>query len=200
MNIVILGKGAMLANLIEGTLLSSNNIVGVFRYERLYHSNIDIILGDNFKSSPVVTLIRKNKLKDIKLKTANCQEFKDYLIENQTDIVLVGTWPEKLKKEIINTPKIATINVHPSLLPKYRGPNPYLQTIWRQEKYSGLTFHLMTENLDGGPILAQMEIPILKSDTGKELKIRTTTNAKWLCKELLEKLSEGAIELQIHIM
>ena len=91
-------------------------------------------------------------------------------------------------------PKIASINVHASLLPKYRGPNPYLQTIWHGESFSGITFHLITDKLDAGGILAQERIEILKGDTGKELRNRTVFRARLLCTEVLDKLSNGCIE------
>ena len=64
------------------------------------------------------------------------------------DVMLVGTWGEKIKKEIFDIPAIASVNVHPSLLPKYRGPNPYLQNILHRETKSGVTFHLINENFD----------------------------------------------------
>ena len=194
MKVIILGKGEMLANLIRGTMLANAEIAGVFRYENLVYSGIKLFLHDFFKSSPALTLIKKYKLKDIKLKSANSDEFRNLLIKLNADILLVGTWREKISKEIYNTPTIASINVHPSLLPEYRGPNPYLQTIWHHEKFSGITFHLMNEKFDAGPILAQDKIEILEGDTGKELRNKTVFRARLLCARLLEKLKKGCVE------
>lgn len=193
MKIIILGKGEMLNNLIEGTLDAKCDIVGVFRYERTTTSRFRLGVKDFFKSSPEVTQIKQNNLYEIKCKSANSEEFKREVIRLNADIILVGTWGEKLKKEIIDLPTIATVNVHPSFLPKYRGPNPYLQTILHRETKSGLTFHLMDEKFDQGSIIAQKEIPIYPNDTGKELKARTVFQARLMCAEVLKKLEYGLV-------
>ena len=192
MKVVILGKGDMLANLIEGA--KDYDIVGVFRYERTIFNSWKLFLHDFFKPSHEVTLIKKLKLHEIKCKSANSTEFKKEILRLNADVILVGTWREKIKKEIFQLPTIATINVHPSLLPNYRGPNPYLQTILHGEKYSGLTFHLMSEKFDEGPILAQEKIEILPMDTSKELKERTVYKARLMTQELLYKLNTEIIK------
>lgn len=193
MKVIILGKGEMLANLIEGTLLSGAEIVGVIRYEKLFKTKIRLFWDDLCQSNPTLTLMKKYNINDINLKSANSESFKNLIVNNNVDIVLVGTWAEKIRKEIFNAPKIGTINVHPSLLPKYRGPNPYLQAIWHGETHSGITFHLMTEKYDAGNILAQARIKIYEQDTGKELRTKTTTTAKFLCAELLKDLQSNCV-------
>lgn len=193
MKVVIIGKGEMLSNLIEGTLASGAEIVGVLRYERTVMPPLLLKLRDFFKTSYDVTLIKEKKLHEINCKSANSKQFKNELLKLNADILLVGTWREKLKKEIIDIPTIASVNVHPSLLPKYRGPNPYLQAILHQEKISGITFHLIDENFDNGAILEQKEIPILPNDTSKELKSRTVYQARLICTEILSKLLDGLI-------
>ena len=194
MKVVIIGKDEMLANLIEGAVLSGSKVIGVLRYENLYKNKFQLFLNDNFKTSCVLPLIKKYKIKDLRYKSANSEEFRKFLLHNNVDILLIGTWAEKIDKATFVIPKIATINVHPSLLPKYRGPNPYLQTIWKQENYSGISFHLVTEKYDAGAILAQSKISILENDTGKELRTRTTAYAKIIASELLTKLQTSVIE------
>ena len=194
MKVIILGKGAMLANLIEGVRDAGFEVVGVFRHERTSCTKFQLFFKDFFKSSSVCTLINKYKLHEIKCKSANSDAFKKEVLRLNADIILVGTWREKLNKEIIDLPTIATINVHPSLLPKYRGPNPYIQTILNGEVESGVTFHLMTEKFDEGPILAQQKIKILPSYTSKELKAQTVFQARLLTAEILKKLNVGIIQ------
>lgn len=189
MKIILLGKGEMLSNLIEGTIDAECEIVGVFRYE----STMRRKFSDFFKTSHDLTLIKQYGLHEIKCKSANSESFKKEILRLNADIILVGTWGEKLKKEIIDLPTIATVNVHPSMLPKYRGPNPYLQTILHRETKSGITFHLVNEKFDEGAILAQKSIPILPNDTGKELKERTVFQARLMCAEVLKKLEYGLV-------
>ena len=193
MKIVILGKGEMLSNLIEGTLDAGYEIVGVLRYERTCFPPLLLKLRDFFKTSHDVTLIKQHKIHEIKCKSANSEDFKKEILKLNTDIILVGTWGEKLKKDVINLPVIASVNVHPSYLPKYRGPNPYLQTILHRETKSGITFHLMDENFDNGRIVAQKKIEIFPNDTSKELKERTVFQARLMCAEVLKKLACGMV-------
>ena len=193
MKVVILGKGEMLTNLIEGTLDAKCELVGVFRYERTVLPSWILKFRDFFKNSNDVTIIKQHKLNEITAKSANSEEFRKEILKLNADIILVGTWKEKLEKATIDLPAIACVNVHPSYLPKYRGPNPYLQTILHRETKSGLTFHLMNEEFDKGAILSQKKIDILPNDTGKELKERTLFQARLMCAEILKNLEYGLI-------
>ena len=193
MKVIIIGKGEMLTNLIEGIIDSGAEIVGILRYERTQYPNWLLKLKDFFYASYEKTIINQYKLYDIKCQSANSEVFRKEVLKLNADVLLVGTWGEKLKKEIIDAPAIASVNVHPSLLPKYRGPNPYLQNILHRETKSGVTFHLIDENFDSGAILAQQKIDILPNDTSKELKERTVYQARMLCAEVMKKLEYGLI-------
>lgn len=191
--VVILGNGEMLTNLIAGCNDAGCNIVGVFRYEKVRYRLIDRLIIDLFNASHECTYIKSHHLYEIKASSANSAEFKKEILRLNADFVIVGTWGEKLKKSIIDLPKIATINVHPSLLPKYRGPNPYLQAIKHMEKVSGVTFHLMDEKLDTGAMLYQKQVSIEPTDTGKELREKTAAIAREGICELMLKLNNEII-------
>lgn len=198
MKVVVLGKGLMLANLIEGAITAGVEISGVFRYENLLYSRFKQAWDNLFYPAPELELIKKYRLKLLNFKSANSEEFRNYLIRENIDLVVIGTWREKIEKSTFQIPKIGTINVHPSLLPAYRGPNPYLQTILNREKFSGVTFHLVTEKLDAGEILAQAKIPIQENYTGKELREKTVLVTRFLFRDLLEKLKKGCVDLTIQ--
>ena len=189
MRVVILGKGLMLANIVLGAVDAGAEIVGVFRYEQTSNSRFKLFFDDFFKPTPEVTLINELKLSQIRYKSANCPDFRKMLIALNVDLIIVGTWKERITKETFNIPKIATVNVHPSLLPKYRGPNPYLQTILHGEKYSGVTLHLMNEKLDAGAVMKQQKVEILPSDTSKELRERSVVVARSLVTEFINDLN-----------
>lgn len=193
MKVIILGCGQMLMSLIAGCMDAGCEIVGVFRYEKVRFPLIDRLIKDTLNPSKEYTYIKSHKLYEIKARSANSAEFKKEVMRLNADLVIVGTWGEKIKKSIINLPKIATINAHPALLPRYRGPNPYLQCIKHLEKESGVTFHLMDENFDTGPILHQKIIPILLDDTGKELRERTYPAARAGVFELINELDNEII-------
>lgn len=190
MKVVILGKGLMLANLIMGVQDAGADIVGVFRYEDTKRSKLKGIITDCFNPAPEVTLIKRHKLKQIRIKSANSSEFQNLMIKLNVDLIIVGTWKERICAKTYNIPRIATVNIHPSLLPKYRGPNPYMQTILHGEEFSGVTVHLMDDNYDEGAILKQEKIPILETDTSKELRERTARKAREVITEFIQDLNE----------
>ena len=193
MKVVILGKGTMLINLIKGAQDAGCEIIGVLRYERVVLNWFKLFLHDFFKTNPDVTFIKKFKIPEIKVKSANSKKFRDFLIKNNTDVLLVGTWREKISKKIFDIPKIASINLHPSLLPKYRGANPYYNAIKNMETKSGLTLHLIDEKFDHGAILKQKEIEILPNDTGRELKNKITFEARFEAADILQNIAYGTI-------
>ena len=193
LKVVIIGYGEMLSNVIAGTLDSGSKIVGVFRHDRIKLSKPVLFLKDMISPEQEYNYIKSYKLPEIKSNSVNSEDFRKKLLKLNPDIMIVASWSEKIDKKTFDIPKIATINVHPSLLPKYRGPNPYMQTILHCEEKSGVTFHLMDERFDAGAILDQRTVEISPSDTGKELKAKTVLTARGAICELLEKLSEDVI-------
>lgn len=193
LKVVIVGYGEMFTNLIAATLDANCQIVGVLRKDTIkYHPFVKSI-KDIFNPSVEYSYIESYNLPEIKAKSVNSNEFRKQLLKLNPDIILVGSWGEKFEKTTFNIPKIATINAHPSLLPKYRGPNPYFWTIRNLEHTTGVTFHLMDEGFDSGAILAQEEIKIYPSDTGESLKQRTVLTARGVACELLKALKEDII-------
>ena len=191
LRVVIIGYGEMFTNLIAGTLDANCEIVGVFRKEMIKYNPIIRTIKDIIY--PSHNYIKSYNLPEIDAGGVNTEKFKKALIKLNPDIILVGSWGERIKKEIYDIPKIASINVHPSLLPKYRGPNPYYWVIRNGEQTSGVSFHLIDNDYDTGAILAQEEIKIYLSDTGKTLKERTVLTARGVVCELLKDLSEDII-------
>ena len=193
LKVVIVGYGEMFTNLIAGTLDSGCEIVGVLRKDTIKYNPIWRKIRDVINPSIEYSYIKSYNLPEIEARGVNTKEFKEKLLKLNPDIMLVGSWGEKITKEIFDLPKIATINAHPSLLPKYRGPNPYFWTIRNMEQVSGVTFHLVDKGLDTGAILAQEEVKIFPSDTGKLLKERTVLTARGVVCELLKALREDII-------
>ena len=76
--------------------------------------------------------------------------------------ILSGSFIKKFYKPILN--------IHPSLLPKYKGLNTHNRAIQNKDSYSGATVHIVNEKLDSGKIILQIKIKILKSDSGKSLE------------------------------
>jgi methionyl-tRNA formyltransferase len=193
MKAVILGKGLMLANIILGVYDAGADIVGVLRYEKTSDNPLSLFLKDTFNPEYDLTIIKELGIKQLNFKSANSKAFRDFLIKQNVDLLIIGTWKEKIKKEIFDVPSVCTVNLHPSLLPKYRGPNPYIQTILHGEKYSGITLHLVDKNYDTGAILAQEKIKIEMTDTAKELREKTVMQARELIYNFIKDLASTIV-------
>ena len=193
LKVVIIGYGEMFTNLIAGSLDANCDIVGVFRREMVKYNPFIRKIKDILFPSLDYNYIKSYNLHEIHAGSVNSKEFKKALLRLNPDIILVGSWGERISKDIYNLPKIAAINAHPSLLPKYRGPNPYFWVIRNQETTTGISFHLIDDDYDTGAILAQEEIKIFPSDTGKTLKDRVVLTARGVVCELLKDLSEDII-------
>ncbi len=96
-----------------------------------------------------------------------------------------------IPKEVLDIPKLGTLNIHPALLPKYRGRFSTVHALFNGEKYTGVTLHYMSEALDAGPIISQKKYPIEDSDTGETLYHKFTAAGTELFKEFLAKWLKG---------
>lgn len=193
MKVFLIGYGRMAAKLALGVLQSGHELVGVFRADKLRHNFFEASIRDFFSNDDFYAIIKKYKIKEFNTNSVNNGRFISKIKKLETDVILVGSCGEKFGKDILAAPNIACVNVHPSLLPKYRGANPYFHTIKNGEKSSGVTFHLMNEKIDRGDILMQEVVPISDVDTGQTLRIRTTHQAAGMVGELLNNLDEHLI-------
>ncbi len=187
MKIVIIGYGEMFRALVKGVLNTKHTVAGVFLQENIICSSIKRCIKRILQPCDDYNFVKSHNLYEIKAQSVNSEKFREELKKLKADIVLVGSWSEKFSMETINIPKKACINVHPSLLPKFRGPNPYVQAILHNEKKSGITFHLMDVNYDTGSILHQAEVEILEDETGASLKLKCCNAAE---KEIAVLLSD----------
>lgn len=193
LKIIIVGSGEMASSLLLGVKEAGHKVVGIFRNERISMKPLQRCFRDFFAPSDFFMLAKNSKIPEIKAPSVNSEKFRRAVRVLDADIILVATWGEKFSQKTINTPKLACINCHPSLLPAYRGPNPYMATICNGEETTGITFHLMSADYDTGAILLQKEVPILQSDDGYTLKLRCAQNARCALQELLPGVKNGSI-------
>lgn len=193
LKVVIIGYGEMLSNVIAGTLDSGSKIVGVFRHDKIKSTGLGLWLKDMVSPEQEYSYIKSYRLPEISAKSVNDEVFRKQLLKLNPDIMIVASWSEKISKQTFDIPKLATINVHPSLLPKYRGPNPYIQVIKNREEKTGVTIHLVDEGFDTGAILDFREVEISACDTGKELKTKVALKARGAVCELLQKMDEDVV-------
>jgi methionyl-tRNA formyltransferase len=85
------------------------------------------------------------------------------------DVILVAAYGKLLPPEVLKTPPRGCLNLHPSLLPRHRGPSPVATAILEGDAVTGVTLMLLDEGMDTGPIIAQLEHPLSPSDTAETL-------------------------------
>lgn len=117
----------------------------------------------------------------------------DALSALEPEVIVVAAYGNILPPSILNIPPMGCINVHASLLPKYRGAAPIQWAIINGETETGITIMLMDEEMDHGPILLQRPVPILPDETAGELHDRLAALGPPCLLEALEGLEAGSL-------
>src|SRR5919106_4514963 len=102
----------------------------------------------------------------------------------------------RLPREACETPPLGILNVHPSLLPAGRGPEPVFWTLRRGERMSGVTVHRMDAGFDTGPIVAQAELPVPEGIAAPDLERELMTLGGSLLVDALPELAAGRLQPQ----
>ncbi len=140
--------------------------------------SLEALASDGYIINAVVTAKEKPRGRGLNTQASPIQNLAEkygiavlYNTENIPDaeLFVIAAYGKIIPKEIINKPKYGTLNVHPSLLPKYRGPSPIQTAIANGDAQTGVTIILTDEKMDHGPILAQRNVPIEQDDTGESL-------------------------------
>lgn len=113
----------------------------------------------------------------------------------KADLGVVAAYGRILTKIELNTPKYGAINVHPSLLPKYRGASPIQQTILTGDKTTGVTIIKMDEEIDHGPIIYQEELELSNSDNFDVLSKKMFQRASEVLPKIIKDFVSGRIKL-----
>ena len=177
--VFISGKGTNLRNLIKFSKLkkspikiclvfSSNRLAKGLNYAKKYLIKMKIYNFTNKKKAEFLIL------KDLK--------------KNRIDLICLAGFMKILSPDFIKKFKGKILNIHPSLLPKYKGLNTYARAIKNKDKYSGCTVHLVNAKLDSGKIILQKKIKIFKKDTVYKLKKRVQKQEYKLYPKAISKL------------
>ncbi|MGF3066363.1 methionyl-tRNA formyltransferase [Facklamia sp. P12945] len=121
---------------------------------------------------------------------------KDYqtLLNTEADLIITAAYGQKIPLALLEAPSQGSINVHASLLPKYRGGAPIHYAIWRGEEETGVTIMKMTEEMDAGDILIQTVLPISEKDDVGILFEKLAVVGKELLLNFLPKFFNGEYE------
>ena len=121
------------------------------------------------------------------------KEHMDFLFKYQADVIVVVAYGQILPREILDYPKHGCINVHASLLPKYRGAAPIQWAILNGDKVTGVTIMRMEDGIDTGPMILQREYQISEQETGGSLFDQLMTLGAQACLSVIESMEQGPV-------
>ena len=126
-------------------------------------------------------------------KISKNDEFKDEIKALNPDLVVVVSYGVILPKSFINIPKLGCINLHPSMLPKYRGPAPIQWAILNGDEKTGVTIMYINEKMDAGDIIVQEEVDIDPDETTGDLWNRLSKIGARMLVESMKKVEDGTV-------
>ena len=158
--IFISGTGSNLKNLIKFSLSKKSPI------------RINFVLSSRIKAKGLIYTRKyniKKKIYSFKNKILDEKKTLNDLKKNKIELICLAGFMKILSKNFIRRFKGKIINIHPSLLPKYKGLNTHERALKNKEKYSGCTVHFVNAKLDSGKIILQKKVKITKKDTVSSL-------------------------------
>lgn len=190
MNIVVFGEDIYTSAVIE-SLIESGHAISLIVTPEYFNENY-IVLEETAS---------KYHIEFVKDENVNAEKIKKLLIKIKPDLIVAVHLRKILDKEIFSQAARGAINVHPSLLPKYRGLSPQHQAILHGDDESGVTVHFIEADVDTGEIIMQRKFPVSKEDyilnvQAKMLGIYKTIVAEAL--NLLEDVSFKPIKQDLN--
>ena len=180
--VFISGTGSNFKNLIEFSKTKKSKI------------DIKIVISNNSKAKGL-NFAKRFKIQKKIINYSNINKAENqilkYLNKNKIHLICLAGFMKVLTSKFIKKFKGKILNIHPSLLPKYKGLNTHQRVLENNEKYSGCTVHYVNTKLDGGKIILQKKIKIYKNDTPKSLAKRILKQEHILYKKAINKVSSN---------
>ena len=177
--IFISGNGSNMRNLVEFSKKKNSPI------------NVNLVISSNKKSN-AIQYLKKNKIYfkifDFKQKNKDERKIFDILKKRETQLICLAGFMKILSESFIKRFNGKILNIHPSLLPKYKGLNTHERAILNKEKFSGCTVHFVNSKLDSGKIIIQKKVKINKKDNPKSLSKKILKQEHFLYPKALKKI------------
>lgn len=185
MRILFMGTPEISATCLQRLIDDNKNVIGVITREDKPRGR-----GNVMTPTPTKSLALSANIPVYTPATLRTEEFERLLDELSPDVIAVVAYGKILPKNVIDYPKYGCINVHVSLLPKYRGAAPMQRAIMDGESETGVTIMYMDEGLDTGDIITTEKFPISDSDDFESIHDRSALVGARLLSETLDALYE----------
>ena len=178
-------------------------------------TNLQALIDASHRSSYTISAVISNKAKAIGLNRAKISGIDTYVIEQESfdsklefeaslstriseinpKLIVLAGFMKVLSPQFVKLFRGKIINIHPSLLPEYPGLNTHQRVLEDKKKIHGMSVHLVTEDLDGGPVIAQDSVYVLPDDTAESLAKRVLEREHIIYPKVVESLATGRIQL-----
>lgn len=195
MKIVFFGTPPFAARILEALLSSRHSVVAVV-------TQPDRPQGRKLQVQPPAvkqTLLEKGeKIPLFQPEVASTEEIASTLKKFSPDLFVVVAYGEIIKENLLSIPPYRCINVHPSLLPKYRGAAPLQRALMSGEEKTGVCIIEMVKKMDAGPILGKREISISDEQTGGELEAELCEVSISLLLDVIDRIENGKVKVELQ--
>ena len=178
-------------------------------------TNLQALIDASHRSSYTISAVISNKAKAIGLNRAKISGIDTYVIEQESfnsklefeeslatriseinpKLIVLAGFMKVLSPQFVRLFRGRIVNIHPSLLPQYPGLNTHQRVLEDKKKIHGVSVHLVTEDLDGGPVIAQDSVYVLPEDTAESLAERVLEREHIIYPKVVESLAIGKIQL-----
>ena len=195
LKIVFMGTSEFSVPTLQALIKNKFNILGVYTQPPSKSNR-----GQKINASPIEEFSKKNKINYKNPVNLNSNEELKIFKELSPDIVVVAAYGQIIPKNFLNIAKFGFINIHASLLPKWRGAAPIQRAIMNGDKKIGVSIMKIEEKLDSGPVLASKEIELDQNATHGEIEKKLSIMGANLIVENLKRLEEGNLKFieQVH--
>ena len=186
MRVVYMGTPAFAIPPLEELLASGYDVVGVYTQPDRPAGR-----GRSMEAPPVKTFALERGLEVIQPTSLRNPEAHSRLAALAPDLIAIAAYGRILPGEVVGMSPAGCVNVHPSMLPRHRGPSPVAFTILEGDETAGVSIMLLDEGMDSGPVIAQVEEPIDPEDTTESLTDRLFRRGAKLLVESLPRFLQG---------
>ena len=178
-------------------------------------TNLQALIDASHKSSYKISAVISNTAKAIGLNRAKISGIDTYVIEQESfnskfefeeslatqiseinpKLIVLAGFMKVLSPQFVKFFRGKVINIHPSLLPEYPGLNTHQRVLEDKKKIHGVSVHIVTEDLDGGPIIVQDRFDVLPDDTAESLARRALEREHIVYPQVVESIATGKIQL-----
>lgn len=150
--------------------------------------------GHKLKESDLAIFCKDRNLPCFTPDRASSLEFIETLKSLSVDVIITASYGQILSEDFLAVPSISVINIHPSLLPKYRGATPIQSAIYNGDRLTGVTILYTVKALDAGDVIEQKEYEILDDETAGELEARMFKESSALLIKALDKIVDPSFK------